>query len=214
MKKDSISDHELLVLIHKKTDIEKLKKQNKTITKRRIDKLFQKLKNSVKREGLSTSEKTEKVVSNTNKKFDFLIVNVDGASRGNPGKAGIGIAIYDKDLNLVKEVSEYIGIATNNVAEYKAMIFGIKESIRHNAQETLFKTDSELLVKQVMGKYRVKSIQLMYLFTEVQSLLKRLPKWRIEHIPREENKKADMLANKGIEISIKNKLTNPSFPLC
>ncbi len=203
MKKDSISDHELLVLIHKKIDIEKLKKQNKTITKRRIDKLFQKLEDSVKREGLSTSVKTEKFVSSTNKKFDFLIVNVDGASRGNPGKAGIGIAIYDKDLNLVKEVSEYIGIATNNVAEYKAMIFGIKESIRHNAQEALFRTDSELLVKQVMGKYRVKSIQLMYLFTEVQSLLKRLPKWRIEHIPREENKEADMLANKGIEIYIK-----------
>jgi ribonuclease HI len=223
MKKDSISDHELLALIHKNIDIKKLRKQNGTITKTRIDKLFQNLRIHVKEEKLSTSTGLEEkdvsslhslpVQTSSGGQFDTLIVNVDGASRGNPGKAGIGVAIFDKDSKLVKECSEYIGIATNNVAEYKALILGIKEAIRYSAparlrrsggQEILFKTDSELLAKQITGEYKVKSTQLMYLFTEVQRFLKKLPKWKIKYIPRVENKKADMLANKGIEMSVED----------
>ncbi len=226
MKKDSISDHELLALIHKNIDVRRLKKQNETITKTRIDKLFQNLKIHVKKSKLSISTGSEEKDVSSKKHLDILtrqkgiapascfrsvpprckkaqglVVNIDGASRGNPGKAGIGVAIFDKDSKLVKECSEYIGIATNNVAEYKALILGIKEVIRYSAQEILFKTDSELLAKQIMGEYKVKNTQLMYLFTEVQGLLKKVPKWKIKYIPRGENKKADMLANKGIEMS-------------
>jgi ribonuclease HI len=234
MKKDSISDHELLALIHKNIDVRRLKKQNETITKTRIDKLFQNLKIHVKKSNLSISTGPEEKDVSSNKQLDILtrqkgiapalsctvaakvaapaarceskmqglVVNIDGASRGNPGKAGIGVAIFDKDSKLVKECSEYIGIATNNVAEYKALILGIKEVIRCSAQEILFKTDSELLAKQIKGEYKVKNTQLMYLFTEVQGLLKKVPKWKIKYIPRGENKKADMLANKGIEMSV------------
>ncbi|MFQ5964820.1 MAG: ribonuclease HI family protein [Candidatus Scalinduaceae bacterium] len=209
MKKDSISDYELLALIHKNIDVRRLKKQNETITKTRIDKLFQNLRTHVKKSRLSISTGSEEKDVSSNKQFDILIINIDGASRGNPGKAGIGVAIFDKDSKLVKECSEYIGIATNNVAEYKALILGVKEVIKCSAQEILFKTDSELLARQIMGEYKVKNTQLMHLFTEVQGLLKKLPKWKIKHIPRGENKKADMLANKGIEKSNKNKLTNP-----
>ncbi len=202
-ERDSISDHEILVLIHKGIDMEKLKKHNKKITRKRVDKLLQKLENHLKEGGLSIRDEGQAGdVSGINKRYDSLIVSVDGASRGNPGKAGVGVAIFDKDLNVVKEVSEYIGVATNNVAEYKALILGVKLSMRYNAGNILFRSDSELMVKQIMGKYRVKSIQLMYLFTEAQSLLKNLPKWEIMHVPREENKEADSLANKGIEMSI------------
>ncbi len=207
MKKDSISDHELLALIHKNIDVRKLKKQNETITKTRIDKFFQDLKIHVKESKLSLSTGSEEKDVSGNKPFGRavgLVVNVDGASRGNPGKAGIGVAIFDKDSKLIKECSEYIGTATNNVAEYKALILGIKEAIKCNAQEILFKTDSELLAKQVMGEYKVRNTQLMYLFTEVQGLLKKLPKWKIKHIPRLENKEADMLANKGIDMYIED----------
>ena len=207
MKKDSISDHELLALIHKNIDVRELKKQNETITKTRIDKLFQNLKTHVKESKLPLSTGSEEKDVSGNKPFGRvvgLVVNVDGASRGNPGKAGIGVAIFDKDSKLIKECSEYIGIATNNVAEYKALILGVKEAIKCDAQEILFRTDSELLAKQIMGEYRVKNTQLMYLFTEVQGLLKKLPKWKIKHIPRVENKEADMLANKGIEMCIED----------
>ncbi len=202
MKKDNISDYELLALIHKNIDVRRLKKQNETITKTRIDKLFQDLKIHLKKSNLSISTGSEEKDVSSNKQFDILTVNIDGASRGNPGKAGIGVAIFDKDSKLVKECSEYIGIATNNVAEYKALILGIKEAIKCGAQEILFKTDSELLAKQIKGEYKVKNTQLIYLFTEVHGLLKKLPKWKIRHIPRGENKKADMLANKGIEMSV------------
>lgn len=205
MKKDSISDHEILTLIHKNIDIEKLKNQNEAITKKRMDQLLQKLKEYVKKDDLSISDKAGKDVSTINKQFDFLIVNVDGASKGNPGEAGIGVAVFDKDLNVLQESCEYIGVATNNIAEYKALILGVKLAIKFNAKNTLFKSDSELLVKQITGEYRVKNPQLMCLFTEVKSLLGKLPEWKIKHVPREENREADLLANKGVEMSAGNR---------
>ena len=205
MKKDSISDHEILTLIHKNIDMEKLKNQNKAITKKRIDELLQKLKEYVKTEDLSISGKAGMGASTINKQFDFLIVNVDGASKGNPGEAGIGVAVFDKNLNVVQESCEYIGTATNNVAEYKALILGAKLAVKFNAKNTLFKSDSELMVKQIMGEYRVKNTQLKSLYSEVQSLLGKLPEWGIKHVPREENKEADLLANKGVEMSTENR---------
>ena len=96
-------------------------------------------------------------------------------------------------------------MATNNVAEYKALILGAKLAIRFNAGNTLFKSDSELLVKQIMGEYRVKNTQLMSLYSEVQSLLGKLQEWKIKHVPREENREADLLANKGVEMSTENR---------
>ena len=205
MKKDSISDHEILTLIHKNIDMEKLKNQDKAITKKRIDELLQKLKEYVKKDDLPISGKIGKDASTIDKQFDFLIVNVDGASKGNPGEAGIGVAVFDNDLNVVRESCEYIGMATNNVAEYKALILGAKLAVKYNAKNTLFKSDSELLVKQIMGEYRVKNTQLKSLYSEVQSLLGKLPEWEIKHVPREENKEADLLANKGVEMSTENR---------
>jgi ribonuclease HI len=204
MKKDSISDHEILTLIHKNIDMEKLKNQNRAITKKRIDELLHKLKEYVKKDDLSVSGKAGKGASPINKQFDFLIVNVDGASKGNPGEAGIGVAVFDKDLNIVQKSCEYIGTATNNVAEYKALILGSKLAVEFNAKNTLFKSDSELMVKQILGEYRVKNAHLKSLYSEVQSLLGKLPEWEIKHVPREENKEADLLANKGVEMSTEN----------
>ncbi len=198
-KKEIISDHELLALIHKSIDIEMLKEQDKAITKKRVDKLFQDLKGHVKKDDPDISEEEITGTSDIKKEADLIVVNVDGASRGNPGESGIGVAIFDKDLNLINEACDYLGVATNNVAEYKALLLGIKLSTKYNAKRVLFKADSELMVKQIKGEYRVKNAQLKLLFTEAQSLLKKLPNWKIMHVPREENKEADLLANKGVE---------------
>ena len=204
MKKDeTISDHELLSLVHESVDIEILKKMNKTITKKRVDKFFQDLKGHVKKDDLATSDKEKTDDSNIKKDIDLIIVNTDGGSRGNPGESGIGVAIFDKDSNLIHEACDYLGIATNNIAEYKALILGIKSSMEYNAKEILFKSDSELMVKQIKGEYRVKNPQLKLLFTEVKELLKKLPNWKIMHVRREENSEADLLANKGIDMSVK-----------
>jgi len=203
-KKETISDYELLALIHKSIDIETLKEQDKAVTKKRVDKLFQDLKGHVKKDDPDISEEEITGASDIKKDADLIVVNVDGASKGNPGESGIGVAIFDKDLNLINEACDYLGVATNNVAEYKALILGIKLSAKYNAKRVLFKADSELMVKQIKGEYRVKNAQLKLLFTEAQSLLKKLPNWKIMHVPREENKEADLLANKGVEMSIKS----------
>ena len=203
-KEETISDHELLALIHKSIDMETLKKQDKAITKKRVDKLFQDLKGHVKKDDPDISEEEITGASDIKKDADLIVVNVDGASKGNPGESGIGVAIFDKDLNLINEACDYLGVATNNVAEYKALLLGIKLSTKYNAKRILFKADSELMVKQIKGEYRVKNAQLKLLFTEAQGLLKKLPNWKIMHVPREENKEADLLANKGVEMSIKS----------
>ncbi len=204
-KKETFSDHELLVLIHKSIDIEKLKEQDKAITKKRVDKLLQNLKDHIRKDDLAISDEEIIDTSNINKEIDLIVVNVDGASRGNPGESGIGVVIFDKDSNLINEACDYLGVATNNIAEYKALILGIKLSMRYNAKKTLFKSDSELMVKQIKGEYKVKNAQLKLLFAEVQDLFKKLPNWKIMHVPREENKEADLLANKGVEMSMKNR---------
>ena len=203
-KKETISDHELLALVHKSIDMEKLKEQDRSITKKRVDTLFQNLKDHVKKDDPAISEKEITGTSSIKKEADLIVVNVDGASKGNPGESGIGVAIFDKDSNLINEACDYLGVATNNIAEYKALILGIKLSTKYNAKRVLFKADSELMVKQIKGEYRVKNAQLKLLFTEAQSLLKKLPNWKIMHVPREENKEADLLANKGVEMSIKS----------
>jgi len=203
-KKETISDHELLALVHKSIDMEKLKEQDRSITKKRVDTLFQNLKDHVKKDDPAISEKEIAGTSSIKKEADLIVVNVDGASKGNPGESGIGVAIFDKDSNLINEACDYLGVATNNIAEYKALILGIKLSTKYNAKRVLFKADSELMVKQIKGEYRVKNAQLKLLFTEAQSLLKKLPNWKIMHVPREENKEADLLANKGVEMSIKS----------
>jgi ribonuclease HI len=204
-KEETISDHELLALIHKSIDMETLKEQDKAITKKRVDKLFQDLKGHVKKDDPDISEEEITGTSDIKKEADLIVVNVDGASRGNPGESGVGVAIFDKDLNLINEACDYIGVATNNVAEYKALLLGIKLSTKYNAKRILFKADSELMVKQIKGEYRVKNAQLKLLFTEAQSLLKKLPNWKIMHVPREENKEADLLANKGVDTSVQNR---------
>ena len=134
-----------------------------------------------------------------------LTVFTDGGSRGNPGKAGIGIAIYDNcsasdpSLQLLEEIAEFIGETTNNVAEYKALIKALEAVIKYNPKEVVFKLDSELLVKQINGVYKVKSKNMIPLFKEVITLLRDIPKWKVVHIPREENSAADELANKGMD---------------
>ena len=203
-KRETISDYELLALIYKSIDIETLKEQDTAVTKKRVDKLFQDLKGHVKKDDPDISEEEITGASDIKKDADLIVVNVDGASKGNPGESGIGVAIFDKDLNLINEACDYLGVATNNVAEYKALILGIKLSAKYNAKRVLFKADSELMVKQIKGEYRVKNAQLKLLFTEAQGLLKKLPNWKIMHVPREENKEADLLANKGVEMSIKS----------
>jgi ribonuclease HI len=128
-----------------------------------------------------------------------VIVHTDGASRGNPGEAGIGVVIYGEDGSVLKEVARPLGRATNNVAEYNALIEGLKQALRLGADEVVVRSDSELMVRQLRGEYQVRHQGLQPLFVEARRLFLRFPRWAIEYVPRELNRRADELANRAID---------------
>jgi len=128
-----------------------------------------------------------------------LTIYVDGASRGNPGRAGIGLAIYDNKGNILKRMNEYIGQTTNNVAEYTALIWGLQEALILNATCLTIYTDSQLITRQLEGSYRVKDNTLRCLYRQVQHLIRGFDRVSIEHIERKQNKEADRLANSAID---------------
>ena len=124
---------------------------------------------------------------------------VDGAARGNPGDAGCGAAIFDEHGALVKELSRYLGRATNNVAEYEGLLMGLEALLRLGVKKMVVQSDSELLVRQLNGAYRVKDEKLKLLFQRAMALLRQFHSYRIVHVRREMNKLADRLANRGID---------------
>lgn len=126
----------------------------------------------------------------------MLEIFSDGASRGNPGPAAVGVVIREGD-KIIKEISRPIGTATNNVAEYKAVICALTEAKALKAQHVKLNTDSELLYNQLLGRYQVKNDSLRELFDEAQALGKKFEHVEIKLIPREKNKDADRLAVKG-----------------
>lgn len=130
------------------------------------------------------------------KKF---ILYTDGAARGNPGPAGAGAFICTADGHAVAEVAEYLGETTNNVAEYRALVAGLKKLVEMGAEEIEIRADSELMVRQIQGRYRVKHPNLKPLFEEAIALLKKIGRYSIKHVEREKNKEADRLANQAID---------------
>ncbi len=126
----------------------------------------------------------------------------DGASRGNPGKAGAGAVLLDQQNQELATCSKYLGTCTNNVAEYKALILGIDKALNLGCRKLAIHLDSELIVRQIEGRYKVKNEGLKPLFTQVKGLLSSLSHWTITHVPRAKNARADQLANKGIDNKI------------
>lgn len=128
-----------------------------------------------------------------------LKIFCDGASRGNPGPSGIGYVILDSSGKFLKEESEFLGIATNNQVEYYAAIKALQDAIELNAEEVELYTDSELLVKQLRGKYSVHDPKLKPLHAKLVLLTSRLPRFGVKQVSREENVKADALANMAVD---------------
>jgi ribonuclease HI len=123
----------------------------------------------------------------------------DGAARGNPGPAGIGAILKSPSGEVLYTGSEYLGHTTNNVAEYKAVLLGLAGALQQGIQRVEVRADSELLIKQLKGEYRVKSAGLKPLFDEARQLLSRFKSVKLTHIRRELNGEADWLANQGVD---------------
>jgi ribonuclease HI len=128
-----------------------------------------------------------------------LIVNVDGGARGNPGPAAIAAVARSQDGELIEERRERIGEATNNVAEYRALLLGIELAGALGAAELELVGDSELIVRQVKGEYKVKDATLQQLNAQVRAALKGFDSWSIRHVRRDENAEADALVNAALD---------------
>ncbi len=126
-------------------------------------------------------------------------IHIDGAARGNPGPAGVGILITGPDGQVVEQIHRSIGEATNNVAEYRALLLALERARALGCAEIDVYSDSELLVRQLQGRYQVKHPVLRALYTKARSRAAGFRRFHITHVPREENVEADALANRGIE---------------
>jgi ribonuclease HI len=128
-----------------------------------------------------------------------LVVNVDGGARGNPGPAAIAAVIRSADGAVLEEHGERIGHATNNVAEYRALLLGIERARARGATELELVGDSELVVKQVKGEYKVKDAGMRELHSQVRMALRDFESWSIRHVRREQNAEADRLVNIALD---------------
>ncbi len=128
-----------------------------------------------------------------------LVVHVDGGARGNPGPAGAGVVVRTVAGEAIHEAGYFLGSQTNNVAEYVALIRALERIGSVPATSVTIHSDSELLVRQLTGDYQVKAPNLKVLYEQVQRLLLRLPRWQIRHVRREQNRRADELANLAMD---------------
>jgi ribonuclease HI len=135
-----------------------------------------------------------------------FVIYTDGGARGNPGPAGIGAVIWDTEVDKkVVEISEYIGIATNNQAEYTALLKALQKAKQLGANNINCYLDSELIVKQLNGEYKVKNLELSKIFVKIWNLICDFQSIKFFHIPREKNKSADALVNQAINKYLKTK---------
>ena len=129
----------------------------------------------------------------------MIRVYIDGGARGNPGPAGYGVRIEDADGTLIEELFGGLGIATNNVAEYNGLLAALKWAVDHGHQDVQVRADSELLVKQMRGEYKVKHPGLQPLAARARLLVAQLDDVTFQHVRREQNKEADRLSNLGMD---------------
>ena len=129
----------------------------------------------------------------------MITAYIDGGARGNPGPAGYGVHVVDDQGNVLAEIYEGIGNATNNVAEYRGLLAALEWSIAHGHTRVHIKSDSLLLVQQVNGVYRIKHEGLIPLYRQARHLMAKVGKVTLEHVRREQNKDADRLSNLGMD---------------
>lgn len=128
-----------------------------------------------------------------------ITIETDGASRGNPGLAGAGVIIKDEHGRRIETIHKFLGVTTNNQAEYRALIEGLRAAKRHDPEEITIQMDSELVVKQMTGKYRVRHPEMLPLYLEAMELASEFGKVEFVHVLREKNPGADQVANMAID---------------
>ncbi|MHC5034240.1 MAG: ribonuclease HI family protein [Planctomycetota bacterium] len=178
----------LLKAIYRALHWERLYEALPGVTRQEVDEFFQELGERLSDVPEPPEELAAKIVG------EEACLYCDGASRGNPGPAGVGMVITTAEGEEVLAWGAAIGEATNNVAEYRAAIEGLKKALELQARRVRLLTDSELLIRQLRGEYKVKNAGLKPLHAEASALLEQFASWDAQHIARDENKQADALA--------------------
>jgi ribonuclease HI len=129
----------------------------------------------------------------------YLVAHIDGGARGNPGPAGYGVVVEDESGRPIQRLSQYLGRQTNNFAEYSALLAALQFALQHGTPALKVVSDSELLVKQMKGQYKVRSAPLIELHRRARVMADSLKWFRIEHVRRERNREADRLANQAMD---------------
>jgi len=132
-------------------------------------------------------------------KLRTLVAHVDGGSRGNPGPAGYGAYLMETDGTKVAELCDFLGVQTNNFAEYSGLVAALEYAIKHGYSAVKIVSDSELLVKQMKGQYKVRSEALLAIYNEARALVRKLDRFEVRHVLRHLNKDADRLANLAMD---------------
>jgi len=132
-------------------------------------------------------------------KLRTLVAHVDGGSRGNPGPAGYGAYLTETDGTMVAELCDFLGVQTNNFAEYSGLVAALEYAIKHGYTAVKIVSDSELLVKQMKGQYKVRSEALLAIYNEARALVRKLDRFEVRHVLRHLNKDADRLANLAMD---------------
>jgi ribonuclease HI len=139
-----------------------------------------------------------------------IIAHIDGGSRGNPGPAAYAVVVSKSDGTPLASFSKFLGLATNNVAEYEGLLAALDYAIEHNYQRLKIITDSELLARQIIGQYKVKNANLKELYDRAQTMIVQFDSFRIEHVRREHNRDADRLANEAMDAAAKRDISLPA----
>jgi ribonuclease HI len=129
----------------------------------------------------------------------YLVAHIDGGSRGNPGPAGFGVVLHDESGHPVAELSDYLGRQTNNHAEYAGLLAALEYAVKHGSKALKAISDSELMVKQMNGQYKVSNQALRELYDRAKNLVRQLDHFQIRHVLREKNQQADRLANLAMD---------------
>jgi ribonuclease HI len=186
------TDRELLRLVRQHLDVDGLLAAHHDVSRADLDALW-------RRHGVADPPPRQTELFEEASPGLTLIARCDGAARGNPGPAAIGAVIQDLEGDTLLEVSECIGRATNNVAEYRAVIAAIEQAMILRCSRLRLLLDSDLLVNQLTGRYKVRTAHLRPLRDEALGLLGKLDHWSVQYVPRQENAEADALANRALD---------------
>jgi len=192
-----MDEKELLKSIYRAIDWARLYEIEPRAERETVDRFFHRLHKMVDRspEAAASSGNGDEAPGN----HEELVIRTDGGSKGNPGPAAVGVVLEDTSGEEVVAWGDYIGKATSNVAEYKALIAALEKAVELGATRVRVFADSQLLTRQINGRYQVKSSRLKPLYRKVRALLDRFDQWHVQHVRRNKNKRADGLANQALK---------------